>query len=188
MGSKPVSLKSSLQKAFRLCEEWDGVLLLDVLLATLEYYSGIIFMTTNILEGLDPAIVSRLDIHLEYSCLDFPTRLRLWRNLLPPPSIPPQPSPAETDDSDVTMTPADAAPVPDHHSLTEADLLDLAYWNVNGRDIKHAVKNARKWCYIKGKPVTLDALQTGLITTAPRSKREENVESDFNGGKRRRIE
>ncbi|KAK7947865.1 ATP-dependent zinc metalloprotease FtsH [Apiospora aurea] len=189
MGSKPVSLKSSLQKAFRLCEEWDGVLLVDVLLATLEYYSGIIFMTTNILAGRDPAIVSRLDIHLEYSCLDFPTRLQLWRNLLlPPPSILPQPSPAETDDSDVTMTPADAAAVPGHHGLTEADLLDLASWNVNGRDIKHAVKNARKWCYTKGKPVTLDALQTGLITTAPRSKREENEESNFDGGKKRRIE
>ncbi|KAK8038642.1 hypothetical protein PG993_007053 [Apiospora rasikravindrae] len=189
MGSKPSSLKSSLQKAFRLCEEWDGVLLLDVLLATLEYYSGIIFMTTNILEGLDPAIVSRLDIHLEYSCLDFPTRLQLWRNLLPPPPSTPQPSPSGTDDSSATL-PAPAATVPDqHHSLTEDDFLDLASWKVNGRDIKHAVKNAWRWCFIKGKPVTLEALQTGLITTAPGSKREADVEDDgFNGGKRRRIE
>ncbi|KAK8133507.1 Vacuolar protein sorting-associated protein 4B [Apiospora sp. TS-2023a] len=160
LGSKPSQVSSSLQKAYRMCEEWDGVLLLDeadalirdrdrdthasedlccVLLATLEYYSGIIFMTTNLVEGVDPAIISRLDIHLEYPCLDFATRLQLWRNLLPTPN-PPSPLYDDVND-DVTVTPASIpSPTPDHSCLTEGDFRDLAGWRVNGRDIKHAVK------------------------------------------------
>ncbi|KAK8076950.1 hypothetical protein PG996_003120 [Apiospora saccharicola] len=231
LGSKPSTVSSSLQEAYRMCEEWDGVLLLDgeqpgfqvsssqlpvltqaptpeadalirdrdrdthasedlccVLLATLEYYSGIIFMTTNLLEGVDPAIISRLDIHLEYPCLDFATRLQLWRNLLP---IPNPPSPLYDDvNDDVTVTPASIpSPTPDHSCLTEGDFRDLASWKVNGRDIKHAVKNATKWCYIKKEPITLEALQTGLMVTAPRSKRDENMDIDFTThGKRRRMD
>ncbi|KAK8009477.1 hypothetical protein PG991_012028 [Apiospora marii] len=128
-----------------------------VLLATLEYYSGIIFMTTNLLEGVDPAIISRLDIHLEYPCLDFATRLQLWRNLLLMPI--PQPLLFEDIRDDVTVTPASIpspAPNPtlDDIRLAEADFRDLASWRVNGRDIKHAVKNATKWCYIKKEPIT----------------------------------
>ncbi|KAK7921610.1 Vacuolar protein sorting-associated protein 4B [Apiospora marii] len=216
LGSKPSTVSSSLQKAYRMCEEWDGVLLLDeadalirdrdrdthasedlccafpVLLATLEYYSGIIFMTTNLLEGVDPAIISRLDIHLEYPCLDFATRLQLWRNLLPMPTQ--QPPLFEDINDDMTVTPASIpSPTPnstlDDIRLAEADFRDLASWRVNGRDIKHAVKNATKWCFIKKEPITLEALQTGLMVTAPRSQREENMEMDsITHGKRRRVD
>lgn len=146
-------------------------------------------MTTNLLEGVDPAIISRLDIHLEYSCLDFGTRLQLWRNLLPIPI--PQP-PLDDSNDDVTVTPASTwtpSPTPDHSCLTEGDSRDLASWKANGRDIKHAVKNATKWCFIKQEPITLEELQTGLMVTAPGSKKEGNMEIDSTThGKRRRTD
>lgn len=80
-----------------------------VLLTTLKYYSGIIFLTTNRCDDLDPAIVSRLDIHLEYPSLDFTTRLQLWNNLLS------SPKPSDPGDSSN----------PDH-SMTQEDFHDLA--------------------------------------------------------------
>ncbi|KAJ8130157.1 hypothetical protein O1611_g3473 [Lasiodiplodia mahajangana] len=175
LGSNPLSIRKKLRHAFELCEEWDGILLLDeadalirsrkqdstcedlccVLLATLEYYSGIMFLTTNLSEDMDNAIGSRLDIHLEYPSLSFDTRLQLWENFL----LHPQNA------SDMDERP--------NVSVTSEQFRDLASWEVNGRDIKHAVKNATKWCFIRRSPITREELEVGLRVTAPRCKREE---------------
>ncbi|KAI1365561.1 P-loop containing nucleoside triphosphate hydrolase protein [Xylaria arbuscula] len=177
LGSNPASVKSKLHKAFKLCEEWDAILLLDeadallrsrrqdstcedlccVLLATLEYYSGIIFLTTNLSEDMDDAIVSRLDIHLEYPSLDFDTRRILWENFL----LSFKNDPCDNERPEVSVTPE--------------DIESLALWRVNGRDINHAVKNATKWCYIRGRPITRDAIEVGLQVTAPRCQMDERA-------------
>ena len=52
--------------------------------------------------------------------------------------------------------------------LVSDDGLDkLAAWVLNGRDIKHAVNNTTKWCYIKKAPVNRQAHEVGINVTTP---------------------
>jgi SpoVK/Ycf46/Vps4 family AAA+-type ATPase len=90
---------------FDLAKTWDTVLLLDeadvflskrtkddlvrnafvaVFLRLLEYYQGILFLTTNRLEEFDEAFQSRIHLTVEYFPLDPVKREGIWRNLLSP--------------------------------------------------------------------------------------------------------
>lgn len=53
-----------------------------VFLRTLEYYSGILFLTTNQVGQLDEAFKSRIGIQLHYPKFDRKSTLKLWRNHL----------------------------------------------------------------------------------------------------------
>ncbi|KAJ9144715.1 Fidgetin-like protein 1 [Pleurostoma richardsiae] len=94
LGVKPDSVESTLKEIFRYAHLWDCILLLDeadvfltqrdrtdiernalvsVFLRVLEYYSGILFLTTNRVGALDEAFRSRVHISLYYphlSCSD----------------------------------------------------------------------------------------------------------------------
>ncbi|KAK8099952.1 AAA family ATPase [Apiospora kogelbergensis] len=87
----------------RLAEKWGCVLLLDeadvflarrgwndvkrnalvsVFLRRLEYYSGILFLTTNIVGLIDEAFKSRIHVALRYKTINEDTTKRIWHNLL----------------------------------------------------------------------------------------------------------
>ncbi|KLU92194.1 hypothetical protein MAPG_11140 [Magnaporthiopsis poae ATCC 64411] len=87
LGFEPAKVDESLRNIFRLAHLWDCVLLLDeadvflsrrevydlkrnalvsVFLRVLEYYSGILFLTTNRVGHLDEAFRSRIHISLYY--------------------------------------------------------------------------------------------------------------------------
>ncbi|KAK6524567.1 hypothetical protein TWF281_011471 [Arthrobotrys megalospora] len=91
LGFTPKEVENSLTDIFRLAGLWDCVLLLDeadiflsrreksdlkrnalvsVFLRVLEYYSGILFLTTNRVGHLDEAFKSRIHISLYYEPLD----------------------------------------------------------------------------------------------------------------------
>ena len=53
-----------------------------VMLRLLEYYHGILFLTTNRVNALDPAFQSRVQCALRYDALDEPSREAIWRDLL----------------------------------------------------------------------------------------------------------
>lgn len=90
---------------------------MTVFLQTLEYYEGTIFLTTNRVEAIDPAFESRIHISLSYPELSPDSRRKVWKNFV---------SMVDVDTSDITE-----------------DTLDrLAYYNLNGRQIKNAVKMA----------------------------------------------
>ncbi|KAH6603955.1 hypothetical protein Trco_007401 [Trichoderma cornu-damae] len=90
LGFTPESVESSLSEIFRLAHLWDCVLLLDeadvfitqrdrkdlernalvsVFLRMLEYYNGILFLTTNRPGVLDEAVKSRVHLNLHYNFL-----------------------------------------------------------------------------------------------------------------------
>ncbi|KAF6806612.1 AAA family [Colletotrichum plurivorum] len=90
LGFTPESVESSLTEIFRLAHLWDCVLLLDeadvfitqrdrkdlernalvsVFLRMLEYYNGILFLTTNRPGVLDEAVKSRVHLNLRYDFL-----------------------------------------------------------------------------------------------------------------------
>ncbi|EFX01622.1 aaa family ATPase [Grosmannia clavigera kw1407] len=88
----------ALEVAFRLVAKWKAVLLIDecdivfeardvnnvdrngivsIFLRTLEYYQGVLFLTTNRRGNIDPAFRSRIHVHLHYPGLDSLAELSL---------------------------------------------------------------------------------------------------------------
>ncbi|KAL1862663.1 hypothetical protein Daus18300_008461 [Diaporthe australafricana] len=103
IGTEPKELEKNLVQHTRLAEKWGCVLLLDeadvflmsrtydnmhrnamvsVFLRQLEYYSGILFLTTNIVGVIDEAFKSRIHVALEYPAVDEESTLEIWSNLL----------------------------------------------------------------------------------------------------------
>ncbi|KAK3689417.1 hypothetical protein B0T22DRAFT_171761 [Podospora appendiculata] len=103
IGVTPVHVENNLQYHTELAAKWGCVLLLDeadvfltkrswndmnrnalvsVFLRHLEYYSGILFLTTNIVGVIDEAFKSRIHISLRYPSIDLPSTEKIWNNLL----------------------------------------------------------------------------------------------------------
>ena len=53
-----------------------------IMLRLLEYYRGILFLTTNRVESIDPAFQSRVHCALKYDQLNAESRLAIWSDLL----------------------------------------------------------------------------------------------------------
>ena len=95
------------------------LLIAIVFLRVLEYYEGILFLTTNRLTTFDTAFRSRIHLALKYSALNQETRKELWKLFI-----------AKTSKDDVL------------EAWSESDLNDLAKVNINGRQIKNTVRTA----------------------------------------------
>ncbi|KAF4630301.1 hypothetical protein G7Y89_g7836 [Cudoniella acicularis] len=78
----PSSLGENLSKVLNIATEWDAVVILDAFLPQLEYFRGILFLTTNLLDDIDDAFRSRVHIHILFSSLTFESRLSIWRKFL----------------------------------------------------------------------------------------------------------
>ncbi|KAH8887911.1 P-loop containing nucleoside triphosphate hydrolase protein [Thozetella sp. PMI_491] len=100
IGYEPEKLEANLQKIFRLAHKWGCVLLIDeadvflaerdrvdvkrnglvsVFLRVLEYYSGILFLTTNRVGAFDDAFRSRIHLQLYYPRLDKEQSYKVWQ-------------------------------------------------------------------------------------------------------------
>lgn len=101
IGDKAETVETNLEKNFQLAHKWGCVLLLDeadiflstrtendiqrnaivsVFLRTLEYYSGILFLTTNRVGTIDRAFKSRIHCSLLYKKLDKTRTIMIWEN------------------------------------------------------------------------------------------------------------
>ncbi|KAK4454128.1 P-loop containing nucleoside triphosphate hydrolase protein [Podospora aff. communis PSN243] len=140
LGTSVGSVESGLTKTFKLAERWQALVLLDeadiyleqrksknlthnglvsVFLRVLEYYQGILFLTTNRINSFDRAFMSRIHLALHYPPLTHHSRRELWYLFLKRAS----PDSAE--------------------SLRQAGALDkFANENLNGRQIKNLVRTA----------------------------------------------
>jgi AAA+ superfamily predicted ATPase len=101
LGIDPESLEKSLLKVLVRASRWEAILLLDeadvyvrrrsidiqqnaivgVFLRVLEYYRGVMFMTTNLGNDIDDAILSRATAHLQYELPEKEALPKLWRVL-----------------------------------------------------------------------------------------------------------
>lgn len=103
LGTDVDAAEKGLKRVFELAKDWNAILLLDeadvflskrtrddmvrnafvaVFLRLLEYYQGILFLTTNRLEEFDAAFESRIHLSIEYFPLTSDQRSNVWRNLL----------------------------------------------------------------------------------------------------------
>ncbi|KAI1322178.1 ATPase [Xylariaceae sp. FL0255] len=142
LGSEVYEVEQGLQNLLDLVSRWNAIVLLDecdvflearsthdlernkvvsIFLRTLEYYQGILFMTTNRVENIDEAFQSRIHVSLEYADLTQEGRRQIWSNFLAP------------------LRSASNLPT----SLTDADLDELSELPLNGRQIKNILKTAQ---------------------------------------------
>ncbi|KAK4207818.1 member of AAA-ATPase family [Rhypophila decipiens] len=138
LGTNPAKVDSALTEALECCQMWNAALLLDeadvflesrsaasldrnelvsIFLRRLEYYQGLMFLTTNRLSAIDAAFKSRLDLILPYHDLTEDSRRDVWKNF-------------------IGNLPADAA------SFEDKDFDELAKTEMNGREIKNCIKTS----------------------------------------------
>ncbi|KAL2024256.1 hypothetical protein VTK56DRAFT_9412 [Thermocarpiscus australiensis] len=159
LGSDPWEVERELNSILELVARWNAILLLDecdvflearsthelernkivsIFLRTLEYYEGIMFMTTNRVDNIDAAFQSRIHVSIEYPDLTAASRRTIWTNFLRGSSL--------------------------KSSLTDKDIAELAELKLNGRQIKNVLKTAQLLAARK-KSETLDRkfIETVLV-------------------------
>lgn len=149
LGLSPGQVESTLREVLEMIAKWNAILLLDecdvflearsahdlernklvsIFLRVLEYYEGILFLTTNRIENIDLAFQSRIHVSMAYPDLTKESRKHIWANFL----------------TGSTR----------EHEFSERDLDELAEVELNGRQIKNVLKTAqllasRRKCALK---------------------------------------
>jgi ATPases of the AAA+ class len=104
MGTTARELEGNLTFVMNMSAKWDALVLLDeadsfletrsshsslernamvcVMLRLVEYFSGVLFLTSNHIDAIDPAFLTRISLALHYDSLDENARKRVWMNLL----------------------------------------------------------------------------------------------------------
>ncbi|KAM3435647.1 hypothetical protein NHJ13734_005454 [Beauveria thailandica] len=186
LGSQVDTLGANLRRFLTMAAEWNAVVLLDeadvfmaerdpinihrnelvsIFLRELEYFSGVLFLTTNLYETIDSAFRSRVSLHQRFSSLSQDARRKVWHNFLP--CLAPQTQEVDGDAGAVVPT------------LSEADIDELSVWQLNGREIQNTVKMARMWCDRKGYAMTLDKLESCIHATNPSARKGVEVVVDY---------
>ncbi|KAK6950113.1 hypothetical protein Daesc_008439 [Daldinia eschscholtzii] len=150
-------LDLSLTRIMDLASTWKAVLLIDeadvfleqrslhdvqrnamvsVFLRALEYYGGILFLTTNRVNTFDEGFKSRIHVPIRYTDLNSESRLQIWRNL--------------------------CSRVPGGVDVNEAELKELSEHDLNGRQIKNVIKAAESLAAFDG--VKVDFAQLKQVT------------------------
>jgi len=142
-----------------------------VFLRLLEYYEGILFLTTNRIGSFDKAFKSRIHLAVKYHPLDPSARSKLWelfiRNTYP--------------DSNLRW-------------MDKACLKRLGAINLNGREIKNAFRTSHALAVYSGKEFSASHIDMALegiqnFEADYQDNREDSSseeESDARGNKRRR--
>ncbi len=153
LGITAQTVEANLSRILRRAERWDAILLLDEadvyirrrdndlqhnaivaeFLRTLEYFNGLLFMTTNRNEDVDDAILSRCIALIKYEVPPEEAALRLWRSL--------------ADQLGADMT---------DELIKE---MVQTFPESSGRDIKELLKLTIKYCKGKEQPLTAEAFK-----------------------------
>lgn len=136
LGTDVSRLEQTLNRILTVAARWDAILLIDeadvflekrtaenihrnalvaVFLRLLEYYEGVLFLTTNRGDNIDAALMSRVTLGLHYTAPTNDGMKQIWTNLLNNAEIP----------------------------FNDIDLDLLIGFNVNGREIKNSINSAR---------------------------------------------
>ncbi|KAL1645187.1 hypothetical protein SLS58_003892 [Diplodia intermedia] len=161
LGTDPSNVDARLTEILELANRWGAILLLDeadvflqrrndtdvvrnalvsIFLRQLEYYRGILILTTNRIGIFDDAFESRIHFSLHYPDLDFPSRKKLWRTFFN----------RLTKDAQVPTL------------IDDAQLDELANHDLNGRQIKNLVSNGLSMALHQKAPLSIDHIRTAL--------------------------
>lgn len=154
MGTTADELERRFGDILKLSDKWDAIILLDeadaflearsssssleqnamvcVMLKLVEYFSGILFLTSNRLDSIDSAFKTRITLALQYDNLNASAREKIWLNLFKSSGI------------DVTTSGINT------RALAESFVL-------NGREIKNALRLALALAAEEGMPTPSNA-------------------------------
>ncbi|KIK53847.1 hypothetical protein GYMLUDRAFT_178329 [Collybiopsis luxurians FD-317 M1] len=160
LGTTAANLDLALERVFEVATAWKAIVLVDeadvfleqrslhdlernamvaVFLRHVEYYRGILFLTTNRVKAFDEAFLSRIHVALHFHELPFESKIQVWKAFI--------------------------AKVGAASAVTQEQLGILAKRNVNGRQIKNAARTAQSLAIGRGEPLsfkhflsTLDAM------------------------------
>ncbi|KAK1706643.1 hypothetical protein BDP67DRAFT_547794 [Colletotrichum lupini] len=167
IGTNPADVEKYLESVFHLGKIWDCVVLLDeaevfleqrtlqdlqrnalvsVFLRALEYYDGILILTTNRVGTFDEAFKSRIQLALRYQRLEAYQRKQIWKNFFERLK-----SIGEEDSIDF-----------DDVSL---HIDELTKHPMNGRQIRNTITTARQLAKFMGKKMVFSHLQRTIAIT-----------------------
>ena len=183
IGTKPEVVEKYLESVFHLGIIWDCVVLLDeaevfleqrtlndlkrnalvsVFLRALEYYEGILILTTNRVGTFDEAFKSRIQLALQYDPLEEHQRKQIWRNFI-----------------------ERLRNLGEEESIDFDDIVlhmgDLAKYPMNGRQIRNSITTARQLAKFKDKEMTYTHLKRAITVAEKFDQRladirESNIE------------
>ncbi|KAL2622198.1 hypothetical protein R1flu_002403 [Riccia fluitans] len=160
LGTTASTLEATLVKVLDIAASWRAVLLLDeadvylesrrtsdvfrnamtgVFLRLLEYYRGVLFLTTNRVTTFDEAFLSRISMFVNYKKLEMAQREMVWRKLLA------------------------RAQIPD---VTDLFVTELAEVDLNGRSIRNVIQTAYTLAKSRGEEFVADHIKSVLKVTA----------------------
>ena len=153
LGVSPRELEKNLERVLNILKTFHAILLLDeadvfmekrsshnvernalvsIFLRLLEYYQGILILTTDRIKTLDAAFHSRIHIHLGYPDLVESAREQIWRNFG-----------LQTKGT----------------GLLDEDYAKLAKWKLNGRQIKNIFSSSKALATDKGELVSMSHME-----------------------------
>jgi len=162
LGTDPRTLEQELQKILDIAHAWGAVLLLDeadvflekrtiqdihrnalvsIFLRLLEYFQGILFLTTNRVETFDDAFQSRIHIALRYGELSTKAKKAVFKMFI-----------------ERVRILEGVATMP----FKEEDYNSLARHNLNGRQIKNTVRTAQALAVNKKEPLSMEHIKRVL--------------------------
>ncbi|RYP68985.1 hypothetical protein DL770_008335 [Monosporascus sp. CRB-9-2] len=164
IGTEPEAVEKYLGSVFHLGKIWDCVVLLDeaevfleqrtlqdlkrnalvsVFLRALEYYEGILILTTNRVGTFDEAFKSRIQLALRYEKLKDYQRKQIWRNFIDR-----------------------LRALGEHDSIDFDDILlhidELARCPMNGRQIRNSITTGRQLAKFMKKKMTFTHLKRAI--------------------------
>lgn len=175
LGTDSRFLESELQKILDICHAWGAILLLDeadvflekrnmhdihrnalvsIFLRQLEYFQGILFLTTNRVETFDDAFQSRIHIALRYDNLDHRAKRAIFKIFIERVRV---------------LEKMDVMP------FTEEDFNILARHELNGRQIKNTVRTAQALAVNKRESLSMSHIRQVLEV-------QMNFDRDLKGG------
>ncbi|KAB2575726.1 putative 26S protease regulatory subunit-like protein [Lasiodiplodia theobromae] len=172
LGRSAAELESCLTMILEVAVKWDAVVLLDeadvflekrrsvgggggnnlerngivaIFLRLLEYFRGVLFMTTNRVRAIDPAFQSRIHLQIAYPDLDVAARRQIWERM-------------------VAMS-TEGGGQEERSGIGAEELERLARAELNGREIKNLVKSAQLLASFEGVPLAVEHVETVLRVT-----------------------
>lgn len=162
LGTDPRTLEAELQKILDIAHAWGAVLLLDeadvflekrtiqdihrnalvsIFLRLLEYFQGILFLTTNRVETFDDAFQSRIHIALRYGELSTKAKKAVFKMFIERVRV---------------LEGVETMP------FTEEDYNSLARNNLNGRQIKNTIRTAQALAVNNKEPLSMEHIKRVL--------------------------
>jgi hypothetical protein len=159
MGTTATEVEKNLESVFHLGRRWGCVVLLDeadvfleqrslsdlarnalvsVFLRVIEYFDGIMILTSNRVATFDEAFKSRIQLALHYQALDEGQRRQVWQSFVR--NLESVDEPVAIDD-------------------IKSRIVELSKYSMNGRQIRNVINTARQLARFKEEPLDFEHLK-----------------------------